>query len=530
MGVETDPIRGFTEPGRYWTTANVGEAATDVMTPLCWSVWARGNELSALRSWAYFGVVDDDDVCFDDDQNTRITGIFYGRVAMNMDVVVPLMARLPGVTARDFELGMTGTAREGLPEYTTDPDRLAVIAAKSGTAAEEHHDVLTRNIEDTDAWWREVVLGGRGEGTVRDRLLDARARFEDALYLHINTRFLFSGVMGRVYALAAEAGHMELVTDVLAAFGDVEEGQLAEALNGVANDHIELGEFIERFGFHGTHEGNPSGRSWREDPSQLDAILESLADRPNSFETRAQAALDQQRAALEVLCEALPPEQADVLRAIMGAAAQVTRDIELGKGAFLKTIDGIRAAARELGRELVDAGVIDDVDDVFFFSIDELIDDRIDEVRVVVPARRASWLEYRGYTIPTTFTGMPEPVKGQPDRASVGDEIKGVPGSAGLCEGRVRVIDDPTDFTLAEGDVLVCRMTDPSWTPLFMLAEGLVIDIGGLGSHGAIVAREMGIPCVINTVDGSQRLRDGDLVRVDGRTGTVTVLEAGSAS
>ena len=81
---------------------------------------------------------------------------------------------------------------------------------------------------------------------------------------------------------------------------------------------------------------------------------------------------------------------------------------------------------------------------------------------------------------------------------------------------------------LQQGEILVCETTDPSWTSLFLVAAGLVIDVGGALSHGAILARELGVPCVINTRVGSQVLRTGDLLRVDGDAGRVEVLRSGS--
>ena len=98
--------------------------------------------------------------------------------------------------------------------------------------------------------------------------------------------------------------------------------------------------------------------------------------------------------------------------------------------------------------------------------------------------------------------------------------------SPGIAEGTVRVVQD-ADSDQADdfepGDILVCSITDPSWAPLLSVAAAVVIDIGGPLSHGAIVARELGIPCVINTVDGSRRLRTGDRVTVDGGAGSVRV-------
>ncbi|HLF41678.1 MAG TPA: PEP-utilizing enzyme, partial [Acidimicrobiia bacterium] len=109
--------------------------------------------------------------------------------------------------------------------------------------------------------------------------------------------------------------------------------------------------------------------------------------------------------------------------------------------------------------------------------------------------------------------------------AVAGQDLTGMPVSPGVAEGRARVVRDPlAGDPLEPGEILVCETTDPSWTSLFLVAAGLVIDIGGALSHGAIVARELGVPCVINTRTGTSRLRTGDVVRVDGDAGTVIVL------
>jgi pyruvate,water dikinase len=102
-----------------------------------------------------------------------------------------------------------------------------------------------------------------------------------------------------------------------------------------------------------------------------------------------------------------------------------------------------------------------------------------------------------------------------------GEELAGLGVSPGVFEGRVRVVDDPADPSLQPGEVLVCETTDPSWASLMFVAGALVIDIGGAVSHGAIVARELGVPCVIGTRRACGWLRTGDVVRVDGTAGTV---------
>jgi pyruvate,water dikinase len=103
--------------------------------------------------------------------------------------------------------------------------------------------------------------------------------------------------------------------------------------------------------------------------------------------------------------------------------------------------------------------------------------------------------------------------------------LVGSPVSPGMVEGIVHVVFDPRSAQLAPGEILVCPGTDPAWTPLFLVAGGLVMEVGGLMTHGAVVAREYGIPAVVGLHEATQRLQTGQRVRVDGSTGRVVLLE-----
>ena len=115
----TDPIRGYSDPDRYWTTANIGEAVPDVMTPLCWSLWGSGNQLGSMRAWASFGLFDPADATVRPDQNDSISGVFYGRPAINIDLVRSWLGRFPGMDADEFELSITGSLRPRRPRTRT---------------------------------------------------------------------------------------------------------------------------------------------------------------------------------------------------------------------------------------------------------------------------------------------------------------------------------------------------------------------------------------------------------------------------
>ena len=137
---------------------------------------------------------------------------------------------------------------------------------------------------------------------------------------------------------------------------------------------------------------------------------------------------------------------------------------------------------------------------------------------------------------PPTFVVVGEPMKpiseltraGAGDNTAVvpGEVLVGAPASAGVARGRARVVRDLGDIADFEpGEILVAPQTDPSWTPLFMVAAGVVVDIGAMGSHAMIVSRELGIPCAAGVTDATRRIPDGTLLEVDGSSGKVTVLE-----
>jgi phosphoenolpyruvate synthase/pyruvate phosphate dikinase len=116
-------------------------------------------------------------------------------------------------------------------------------------------------------------------------------------------------------------------------------------------------------------------------------------------------------------------------------------------------------------------------------------------------------------------------------RAVVGEVIAGVSGCTGTARGRARIITDPDDPSALEpGEILIAPITDPAWTPLFVAASAVVVDVGAPFSHAAIVSRELGIPCVVSATEASKRIGDGALIEVNGDTGTVTVLEHAAES
>jgi pyruvate,water dikinase len=165
---------------------------------------------------------------------------------------------------------------------------------------------------------------------------------------------------------------------------------------------------------------------------------------------------------------------------------------------------------------------------VYYVTGDELagcLRDRVmPDLRAAVTRRRRDFERNRHVQLPERFFGYPEPVEPDPDDGAA--VLRGTPVSPGRVTGRARVIHDPrTDGPMAPGEILVAPVTDAGWTPLFALASGLVVDMGSALSHGSTVAREYGLPAVVNVRSATSSIRSGDLLSVDGAAGTVTIIE-----
>ena len=209
---------------------------------------------------------------------------------------------------------------------------------------------------------------------------------------------------------------------------------------------------------------------------------------------------------------------------------------ERSKTNAIRLTHELRLLMHELGGRYVERGVFDRPNNFGMVRWDEL-DTLVADPASLTDAirdREATYAELSQLEPTFVFEGDPPSPSTWPRRdarpapvAAAGDVLQGMPGCPGQAQGRARVVLDSYDPTALEpGDVLVAPITDPSWTPLFVPAAAVVVDVGAPLSHAVIVSRELGIPCAVSVTDATRRIRDGALVQVDGDTGTVTVLEA----
>jgi phosphohistidine swiveling domain-containing protein len=198
----------------------------------------------------------------------------------------------------------------------------------------------------------------------------------------------------------------------------------------------------------------------------------------------------------------------------------------------------VRRELLKTGREFAAAGELEAADDLFYLTLTEL---KLFAAQAPAPTPAPDWRELirrrrvayqselQRRQIPRLLLSDGRAFYGGVDSgAASANTLTGSPVSPGVVEGRVHVVLDPRQAKLVPGEILVCPGTDPSWTPLFLSAAGLVMEVGGMMTHGAVVAREYGIPAVVGVERATQRLTTGQLIRVDGSTGTITILESGA--
>src|SRR4030095_9337277 len=197
----------------------------------------------------------------------------------------------------------------------------------------------------------------------------------------------------------------------------------------------------------------------------------------------------------------------------------------------IRTMGIAKKALLEAGQEFVEAGTINRADDLTFLKLNELESLSKNETRdwkSLIAERRAAYeRELRRRQVPRVLVSDGRAFyEGVGAETDTGDVITGSPVSAGVAEGIGHVVLDPRGVHLAPGEILVCPGTDPAWTPLFMAAGGLVTEVGGMMTHGSVVAREYGIPAVVGVHQATMRLKDGQRIRVDGTQGKIMVLES----
>jgi len=246
------------------------------------------------------------------------------------------------------------------------------------------------------------------------------------------------------------------------------------------------------------------------------------------FEQRRQEALEKEQELLERL-RALPDgeRKAEETKRMIDRVRTFIGYREYPKYFIVSRSFAYKQALLEEAGRLVQARVLREKEDVFYLTFQELHDvvrtHQVDDQ--LISERKDAFRSYQALTPPRVLTSEGEVIAGAYRRDdSPAGALVGLPVSAGTIEGRARVILDMAQAELEPGDILVTAYTDPSWAPLFVAIKGLVTEVGGLMTHGAVIAREYGLPAVVGVEHATRLIQDGQRIRVHGTDGYVEIL------
>lgn len=518
-------LHGSTHRDITWTTTNVGESVPGIPTPLGWSMWSVAGEVAMRSAFHAIGALSRGELDIPAAPEDRLLGIFHGRAALSVSLLCEWTERVPGtdpvsVAEQIFSARPVGYVSRSQRRY------YPRVAVKAGVPLFRVKGMVLRDRADAETFRTKALgmLGRSDEKLTRDLL-------EQALEMHrrcLSTQTLLTMAVCQpltdaLLKLASTVGFTG--EQLMAGYGGHDETAAVFDMWACSRGELDLDTFLERHGFHAWHEGELSARSWREDPAPVRDLVASFRTRDDGADpviAERRRALGRERLEVDFLA-ALPCMRRPLARLLLRLARTFIPLRGIAKGSFVQSLDVVRAAARRLGTLLADNGAIADSGDVFYLTLPELRAELPADVRDLIAIRKRERAAYAGLELPTVWTGEAAPT----EYAPIADHntIVGSGASPGVVEGRARVVTCPDEVEIAQGEILVAHDTDPSWASLMFLSSGLVADIGGVMSHTAIVARELSLPCVVNTKFASRALRSGDLIRVNGARGTVEVLE-----
>jgi rifampicin phosphotransferase len=539
---------------RRLTRANVGEVLPDPITPLTWTT------VGAFLEHAFRSVAGRSGLLPKDPPPILVR--YRQRLFLNLSLGLEIASRIPGLSRGDAERLLLGGG-EGFSEPTSPlaGGRLRAL----GMAIRLLKLARSLPLEIAQAEALVAALPSRA-------LIDASGPQALHRYFHrlaedgrrvAATHVLCSGasgarlaVLGRLLAVFAKGDPTERVNRLVAGLDGVESAAPTLALEAMAVRiaaspeesawlaattggpalwaldeappalAAELGRFLELHGHRALSEGELRAAAWEDDPAPVLAALRLLSSAARSTSFRRRAGAEARGADEEALLARPGPLGRALLRGAIRDAQRGVREREHTKSLTVGLARHGRRLVRAAARQLVRNGVLRAEDDVFFLEWDELLR-MLQGGKAPAPAllaRRQRRFEREGalavpHDVDLGVAGEAAREPRAADAALVGTGVSG-----GVGRGRARVVGPGMVPDLEPGEVLVATVLDAALGPLLASAAGAVAEIGGLLSHGAVVARELGVPCVVDVHGATERIRTGDTILVDGSTGTVEVV------
>ena len=580
--LQARPITAIPEPKSWedrqvWTNVNTGEVAPDVVTPVTWSmIQLLFNPLfrSFLR---LFGVEAGGDAA---------AGLVAGRIYFNVNVSLALgrpfglgpanAAKFEtifgGEQTKLYHLGEIDMADEDLPDLGFRWPRYLLswprIAYDLLTHSPRRGDKARARIRARNDKLRALDLEAMETAdlvrTLRTSLWE-NTHDGDLLYLVTSApalllferacrRWLGEQDLTLGYRLLAAQGGMadtEAGLDLwrLAELAHADTGAEATLLSAdswlAVQERLARTEhgrqflgawdrFMAEHGHHCRGELEFFNARWSERPDYVLGLVQNYLrsiDRINPVENHRRLAREREELIEQCRQRLRNPVKRVLFNWSLKGASKLAVDRENWKNEIIRQLAALRRVLLTLGARFHQSGILSGVDDVFFLELPEIESlghGRVDfDVSRRIAARRAEYERNKACTPPPVVVGRFDPQRHiLPEVDTPVKELKGLAVSPGTATGKARVILRTDDHQHVEaGEILVASFTDPAWTPYFLPAAGVVMDMGGVLSHGAIIAREYGIPAVVNVGPASRIIRTGQILRVDGDRGTVTILD-----
>ncbi len=535
-----------------YTRANVGEVFPDPVTPLTSSTALFEAELGWRDAWVRMGAFDADELPEGDFCQLGVQG---GYCYLNASLIRLFGERAPGLSWQMMDAQFFG-AQPGIPPYEQmEGDVRPDLGEKIGESfswvfAQQSLSDLTELTDER--LLTKSLRDNRPDVTVLS-LEELWSRFLEMVPLHrrmfaqhLFTTYMATVPVGAISAVATAVGRPDLIMPIIAGIGEVDSAEPSHAMwalsrlpLGTAEFDAGFADFLYEYGSRGPNEWETRSASWETRPALALAAIDRMRAAPDSANPaghHAERVAERELASAELLAmvdgDAATHGQ---LAAAIGCSKAWLPGRERTKTNNIRVVHEMRIVMREIGRRMVEAGVFDEIEDFGFVTKDEMpaFLAAPTTLAATVRQRRAEYMRLEQLEPPFVFVGRTDGPDTWPRRdaasanmLAAGDVLAGMSGCPGQAEGIARVVLDPNDpFALEPGDILIAPITDPSWTPLFVPAAGVVVDVGAPLSHAIIVSRELGIPCVISATGATRRIPNGARVRVDGSTGIVTVLE-----
>jgi pyruvate,water dikinase len=557
-----------------YTRANGGEVLPDPSSPLNVTMaWNKGLNVGWREGYTKtLGTHRSDEL---DETMPETIGNFAGYHYVNFSITELIGARLPGMTVPVWNSLWVGDHAD-LPAYVEKPGDVDPSLTK-GLEEKTAWALTTDSFPEVEETKRRARVARESRpdlSTLSDAELVERARrfVDDLVYgyaYHVPTTTLSTVGPAVVGGLLAEIGEADQLGTLLSGLGDVDSaapsfamwrlGRLAqqspeltrlfdEGIGGLL-ERIQASEdpaakefdrlfadFLYEYGSRAPNEWDLRSDSWETKPELALTAIDGM--RRSGEDADPHQILESNRIkrekATQELADRMPTPEAR--ETFLNGCTAITRWMpwrERTKTSCVRSMNEMRVAFYELGRRMVERGVMDDHHDITMLREEEL------DAFVADPEsfKETIATRLRNYLLlfelePPFFLRENKPLNEWPRRkgrtvqkASAGDVLTGVGGSPGVARGRARIITDPFDVgDYSPGDILVAPQTDPAWTPLFVPAAAVVVNVGATITHAVIVCRELGLPCAVSVVDATQRIPDGAMVEVDGTAGTVTLL------